>query len=54
MIFSEDKHMHGLFELEIGGLTPLFEKVSKLSMVIDDNIKPYIDKILKAERELES
>ncbi len=24
--FSEDKHMHGLFELEIGGLTLLFEK----------------------------
>ena len=52
--FSEDKHMHGLFELEIGGLTLLFEKVSKLSMVIDDNIKPYIDKILEAERELEN
>ena len=52
--FSEDKHMHGLFELEIGGLTLLFEKVSKLSMVRDDNIKPYIDKILEAERELEN
>ena len=52
--FSEDKHMHGLFELKIGGLTLLFEKVSKLSMVIDDNIKPYIDKILEAERELEN
>uniref|UniRef100_UPI0025E096BD hypothetical protein n=1 Tax=uncultured Coprobacter sp. TaxID=1720550 RepID=UPI0025E096BD len=50
--FSEDKHMYGLFELEIGGLTLLFEKIPELEAAMGDGIKPFVDDILRLEEEL--
>ena len=50
--FSKDKHMYGLFELEIGGLTLLFEKIPELEAAMGDGIKPFVDDILRLEEEL--
>ena len=50
--FSEDKHMYGLFELGIGGLTLLFEKIPELEAAMGDGIKPFVDDILRLEEEL--